>query len=329
MKRVSKIIIACFSVIMALSIVSCDNEPVDPVLDESREVGKPIVIVKSEGEEEIIREDVVAKINSKGEFTLALNHLKGRDDELKIFTRKFVEGNFPTNANPSTYLNRELKVQYSTVDENRPNYVTGYIKITNINKNARVVTGNYSMTMVPVRVGGPEEGIDPNIKSFTIEGSFENVPYQREEEFYIDAEVNKVPFVSITPQWKEENGSSTISGKGYGQLEQEIFLKFPTEIISAENIEEGKKVYSFNDEGFDAFYISEYGVKYSLDKENNASMLNCELELVSLDSTTIDKDNVTVLVGRYKLKLIADTDQEVTIKYGTFKVEKRSKQAGE
>ncbi|WP_010256022.1 hypothetical protein [Myroides injenensis] len=329
MKRVSKIIIACFSVIMALSYVSCDNEPVDPVLDESREVGKPIVIVKSEGEEEIIREGVVAKINAKGEFTLALNHLKGRNDELKIFIRKFIEGNFPTNANPSTYLNRELKAQYSTVDENRPNYVTGFVKITHINKNARVVTGSYSMTMVPIRVGGPEEGIDPNIKSFTIEGSFENVPYQREEDIYIDAEVNKVPFVSIAPVWKEENGTSTISGKGYGQLDQEIFLQIPTEIISAEKIEEGKKVYSFKEEGFDAYYISEYGVKYSLDKENNSSMLNSEFELVSLDSTALGKDNVATLVGRYKLKLIADTDQEVTIKYGTFKVEKRTKKEGE
>ncbi|MHC5202534.1 hypothetical protein [Myroides sp. LJL119] len=258
-------------------LVSCDNEPVDSYIKDSIEVGKPVVRVNIDEQQQIIREDIYATVNKFGEFKLIIRDLQQRQDSLTLFTRLFQEGLFPGSSNASYYWNQELDIHYSTVDPLRPNMMTGFVTMEYINKKAHVVKGSFDLTMIPLSQDSVGTGTgNPNIQSFKISGSFQDLPYKREEPYYLEADIEQQTFRNNNATMFYSNNNFVIQAKGVEKPEMLIELVLPVEQLK------NGETYDFSQTGFDASYISENGIEYDLGKQNGNFTPNSRLTIMEI-----------------------------------------------
>ncbi|MTG97986.1 hypothetical protein GJV76_07510 [Myroides sp. BIT-d1] len=324
MNKLNKLTVICLTLFLGIFAISCDNESVDPLLDNNKKVGKPVVYVNTDGVEDFFRENVVAKINAKGEMHFTLDAVKGeKKDVLTIMTKTFKQGNFPTNANRSTYLDRENNQYFSTIDIDRPTYITGFVTIDFINRSARVVSGSFDMRMIPVKPEGEDANVDPSIRSFQVKGTFENVPYEREESEYVDAQIDGAEFRNTNATLEENDTNYIVMGVGRDNVDQVLHFTFPKERAVV------GEVIKMSEEGVDAYYFSEFGIKYTLDKEDEAMLKDAQIEIEEVekfiekvDGTEVER---TVLKGSFDMKLkgVDEEKRVIQVKYGTFKVSKK------
>lgn len=294
-------------------LTSCDNEPVDSYIKDSIEVGKPVVRIFVGETEQIIREDVYATVNKDGEFKFVIRDLQQRQDSLTLFTRIFKEGLFPGSSNQSYYWNQELDMHFSTVDPLRPNMLTGFITMDYINKKSHVVKGSFDLTMIPVVQDSVGSGTgNPNIQSFPISGSFVDLPYKREEPFYLEADIKQETFRNNNASMTLEDQQFHIIAKGVEDPERLIELTLPLQKISLGGI------YNFSEAGFNAKYTSENGVKYDLGKQNGSFTANSKLVIVGFELI----DNRYYLEANFDLELhpVDKGEDPLTISSGRFKL---------
>ncbi|MEC4114538.1 hypothetical protein [Myroides pelagicus] len=320
MRRIIKTSIAFVALVsVGMTVVSCNNESVDPLLEDGKEVGKALVYTNTDGTEQIFRENVVAKISANGEMDIPINGIKGeKNDVLNLHTRIFQEGNFPGNANKSTYFDRENNQYFSTVDPDRPTYITGFMKVEFINRKARVVSGSYDLRMIPVKVEG--EDTDPSIRSFQVKGTFENVPYERAEATYVDAEIDGATYRNTVAQLAKTETTYVVNSMEKNNEEQRLTFSFPIEKAVA------GQVIKMDEDGVDAFYSSGFGIKYILDKEDEELLSKTYIKIESVD-TIVEQVNGTpvekvTIKGQFYMKLKGEAESKriIEVKYGVFKV---------
>lgn len=303
MKKGLKYIVAGCLFITGLGFVSCDNEKVDPLLEGNTMVGRPIVNLNIAGENYMERDKIVATVDKNREFTLRVDNLgETGEDYLIVNIKKFIEGNFPTNVNESTYYSKKDDTEYTTKDILRPNWVTGIISMSYINKNARVVNGGIDIkSMIPLKSD------NPNLKPFPITGDFSNIPYSRLEKTYFDAFVSDEPMQNSKEKIAIEDNSLIISGTDEVGKTQSLFITFAKGLVLKSNTK-------YEQDTFKAVYTSPEGVKYvSLEENRKDSYLIVE-NVENAENTTQDLKKPLKLKGTFDLVLFKEDDNNVSIK---------------
>lgn len=309
MKKIYKVLVASCFLLAGLSFVSCDNESIDPTLENGTMVGKQVVTLNLQGESYLEREHIVATINKNRELVFTISNLgETGEDSLVINLKKFVIGNFPTNVNESKYYSKSEDAWYTTKDTDRPNWVTGFISMDNINKQARVFSGSIDIkNMMPTTTD------NPNLKSFPISGNFEDIVYTRLEATYFDAIVNGEPMQNSKEEKLrvDEDGKLLLTGTDEVGKTQSLLISIPVE----QKLEANTK---YELDVFAASYTSPEGVRYvsTSEKRKDSYMLIDEV-------TYNDKDEIKTLKGRFDLVLSREGENEGTVKItdGEFSLE--------
>lgn len=312
MKKTYKVFVASCLLLAGLGFVSCDNEGVDPVLETGKMVGKQLVTLNMRGESYLEREKIVATVDKNRELLFTISNLgETGEDYLIINTKRFVTGNLPTNVNESRYYSKEEDAWYSTKDTARANWVTGFIKIDNINKNARVFSGSIDISnMMPMTTD------NPNLKPFSISGNFEDVVYTRLEPTYFDALINGEPMQNTKENMEVKDGRLLLSGTDESGKVESLVISVPENKILQANTKYELDV-------FTATYTSPEGVVYisTSEKRKDSYMV---IEEVSYN----DKNEIQTLKGRFDLVLSTEGENELTVKIEdgefSFKKEKPS-----
>ncbi|SHM63721.1 hypothetical protein [Myroides odoratimimus] len=315
MKKTFRILAISLFSITAMTVASCDNESYDSIIEGEQGVGKPIMTIHNQGETILMREGIVAELDKNGRLEIKVK-LTGSEnyenDELILRTLKFQSGNFPTNVNESNYYSWENKLLYTTKDTLRPNIVTGIMSICNINRKARVLSGDFDIKRMM-----PSIQDDPNLKSFPISGNFVDIPFVRKEATYLEAFADNEPFTNPEESVEVKAGRAYVSSIDGVEKTQKIVLDFPynNDIVVSNDPKDFKKLGWFNVE-----YTSPYGVKYtSKDVAESEGFLR-------FDYAEKDKDdpNKFLLKGRFEATLVGveeeDQDKRVKITYGDFSV---------
>lgn len=302
--------------LLIIGIQSCENEPVDAYLKDSDLVGKTVVRLLIEDSQEIFRENIYATVNKKGEFKLVMRDLMQRQDSLQLFTRLFQVGTFPGGSNPSIYWNQLTNMYYSTVDSQRPGYVTGFIKMEYINKKAQVVNGDFDLLMIPMqdKQDTTNVSLDPNISSFKVSGSFTDLPYQREEAYYLEAEINQEVFRNNIATLTQNDNAFIAKAVGVEDPEKSIIITLPRQ-----GIEQGK-TYDFSQAGFSAIYTSENGIEYDLGKSNGSFSGTSRITIVTLQDSS--QAQGVLLETRFNLEMhpLGQGQDPLIVEFGSFRL---------
>ena len=280
-----------FSALMFLgmSVTSCDDEPVDSGIT-GEVVGKALLNLNIEGEEQVFRENLVGLVDKEGRFTLEVNGIGDNPrNKFILFTKLFEEGMFPTNINVSTFYDADLETNFSSVDPLRPNLRSGMTTLSFINKKAQVVSGDFEMRLLPE---GEEASV--NAEPIRIKGDFSNIPYRRAEEFYFDAEIlqnnkerfnfrtdevigrNSTHFVELFEGEKpEEEHSIEIEALKSSGVEGKFKFTIPA------NVEVGKR-YAVDNKHFKVSYTSRASVNYEVIPENNLAAKASQIKVLAI-----------------------------------------------
>lgn len=311
MMRIKKYFFRTFAfLVIGASVVACDNEPVDPMIDTGGLVGKPVIEVSKDGEAKLIRSGFTATLNKRSEFTLHMPNLFEDKDQLNIFTLLFVEGSFPGNANASSYYSSEQVQWYSSVNPLRPEFVTGIVDILSINKIARAVKGKFDLRMTPVTTEGESSPSVATALRFI--GDFTDVPYTREEPFYLEAEVASQVFRNTNTIAKLQAGNLQISSVSIDAPEQKLELSVPVDFL-----ETGESI-TLSDDQFQMIYFSEFGVEYKYLGTAQNSDTTSKITVVCQDKEK------GIYSGKFNVSLdsvLEQIENKLSISYGDFRVE--------
>jgi hypothetical protein len=304
MKRVILLSAICLSFLTTTLFTSCDKESSDSNLDNPELVGKPYftmsmkdtIYVKGEGE-------IKAELTSKGQLIISAEGLgKNGLDIFEVELLKLQEGNFPTNVNVAVYLyGDEQGMEVATsLDMERPDLLTGMVKITKVNKVAKVIDGSFDIKMI----ASPLNEIYKD--QFTVKGEFENLPYERVIEdtkgVFVYAVADGVPLKDLIGTATHDSKSNiiTVNASNENYKHQNLILRFPA------NIEAGS--YAFED--FSATYSSIYGVKYISNAEDSA-LEGSYLKIDKIEDETEEGKTFRKFYGKFDFKLREDRGTHV------------------
>lgn len=310
MKKTFKILILSLFTIAGLTVVSCDNEKYDPIIEGEKGVGKPIMTINNQGDNILLRDSIKATVDKDGVLEITV---KGADktgnDILLLRTLKFQTGTYPTNANENNYYSNEHKLWYTTIDPDRPTFITGLVNVKTINRKARVVTGDFNITrMIPTSKD------NPNLKPFAISGSFTDIPFKRKEATYLEAFVNGTALENPSEKGEIKGDRVVITSLDAVEMTQELILDFPnTDIKVSADPKDFKKLGWFN-----VKYTSKYGIKYTSEGVGETE------GFIRFDSYEVDKkdSNKIILKGRFDATLVGvdNPEDKVKITFGDFSV---------
>lgn len=309
MKKTLKILTLGLFAITGLTVVSCDNEKYDPIIEGEKGVGKPILTINNQGDHILLRDSLVATVDKDGMVELMVAGAdKKRKDVLILRTLKFQKGTFPTNANESNYFSVEHKTWYTTKDKDRPNVITGLVNISTINRKARVLTGDFDITrMMPV---GKD---NPNLKPFAISGSFSDIPFKRKEATYLEAFVDGEALENPKEKAEVKANRIVITSLDGIEMTQELILDFP----SNETLVEMSDPKEFKELGwFKVSYTSKYGIKYTSEGVAESE------GFMRFDEVKYKDGKLVSLKGRFDATLVRvdKPEEKVKITYGDFSV---------
>lgn len=309
MKKTFKILTLSLFTIAGLTVVSCDNEKYDPIIEGEKGVGKPIMNINNQGDNILLRENIKATVDKDGVLEITV---KGADktgnDILLLRTLKFETGTYPTNANKNEYYSAEHQLEYSTIDPDRPNIITGLVNIKTINRKARVLTGDFNITrMMPVNKD------NPNLKPFAISGDFTDIPFRRKEATYLEAFVNGVALENPQEKAEIKDERIVITSLDGIEMTQELILDFPSNetLVEMSDPKEFKKLGWFN-----VKYTSKYGIKYTSEGVAESE------GFLRFDEVKYKDGKLVSLKGRFDATLVQvdKPEEKVKITYGDFSV---------
>ena len=332
MKKYYQTFLVSMLVIVSSIVISCDNEPVDGGIT-GENVGKALLTLNIEGEEQIFRDGLVGKLDKEGRFTLEVESVgKNEKNKLTLFTKLFQEGLFPTNINVCSFYDADLTTTFSSVDPLRPLLRTGQIEITFINKKARVISGSFEVRFLP-----EGEDVSVNAEPIRMRGTFTNIPYERVEEFYLDAEIvqnagkERIPF--RTDEIVGINTSHFVQlFEGEEAVEEQIVkisaeknegVDGSFEFVIPSTVEVGKS-YVVDNKHIVVSYTSRASVNYQVLPENSNGGVNNRITVTSI--TYKEAEEGVKLVKEMTLRFdfvlteikegMADFDRTVRIEYG-------------
>lgn len=309
MKKTLKILTLSLFAIGALTVVSCDNEKYDPIIEGEMGVGKPVMTINNQGDNILLRENIVATVDKEGVLEITV---KGADktgkDILLLRTLKFQTGTFPTNANECNYYSDEHKLAYTTIDKDRPTFITGLVNIKTINRKARVLTGDFNITRMM-----PTSKDNPNLKPFAISGNFTDIPFKRKEVTYLEAFANGEALENPAERAEIKGDTIFITSLDGVEMTQELILDFPSneQLVEMSDPKEFKKLGWFN-----VKYTSKYGVKYTSEGVAESE------GFLRFDKVEYKDGKLVSLKGRFDatLKRVDNPEEKVKITFGDFSV---------
>jgi len=309
MKKTFKILTLSLFTIAGLTVVSCDNEKYDPIIEGEKGVGKPIMNINNQGENILLRENIKATVDKDGVLEITV---KGADktgnDILLLRTLKFQTGTYPTNANKNEYFSVEHQLKYSTIDPDRPNVITGLVNIKTINRKARVVTGDFNINRMI-----PENNDDPNLKAFAISGDFTDIPFKRKEATYLEAFANGIALENPSEKGEIKEGRVVITSLDGVEMTQELILDFPSneKLVEMSDPKEFKKLGWFN-----VKYTSKYGIKYTSEGVEESE------GFLRFDEVEYKEGKLVSLKGRFDATLVQvdNPKEKVKITFGDFSI---------
>lgn len=318
MKKTLRIIAFSLFSITGLTVVSCDNESYDPIIEGEKGVGKSIVTVNNQGDMIMLREGVVASKDREGRVTIKIVGAdKSGKDILTLNTFKLQKGTFPTNAtaNECFYKSVEHNLLYTTIDKDRPNMISGTFAISEINRKARVLSGSFDIKRMM-----PTNNDNPNLKPFAISGSFKDIAIVRSYDTYLEAFADNEEMENLRETVKIEGNRIIITGLDNVEKTQELILDLPKEGLAVT----GNDPKDFKKLGwFKVAYTSKYGVKYTSEGmgENDGVLRIDVAELVK--DTKTNKSEYWVK-GRFEANLVGadkeNKDKKVKITFGEFSI---------
>jgi hypothetical protein len=309
MKKTFKILTLSLFAIAGLTVVSCDNEKYDPIIEGEKGVGKPIMNINNQGDNILLRENIKATVDKDGVLEITV---KGADqtgnDILLLRTLKFETGTYPTNANKNEYYSAEHQLKYSTIDPDRPNIITGLVNIKTINRKARVVTGDFNINRMI-----PDNKDNPNLKPFAISGDFTDIPFKRKEATYLEAFVNGAALENPREKGEIKEGRVVITSLDGIEMTQELILDFPSDekLVEMSDPKEFKKLGWFK-----VLYTSKYGIKYTSEGVEESE------GFLRFDEVKYENGKLVSLKGRFDATLVQvdKPEEKVKITYGDFSV---------
>ncbi|WP_121967101.1 DUF6252 family protein [Myroides sp. N17-2] len=313
MKKTLRILAFSLFSIAGLTVVSCDNESYDPIIEGEKGVGKPVVTVNNQGDMIMLREGVVASKDRDGKITIEIVGAdKSGKDVLTLNTFKLQRGTFPTNAtaNECNYYSVENKLLYTTIDKDRPNVISGMLTISEINRKARVLSGNFDIKRMM-----PTNNDNPNLKAFAISGSFKDINIVRSYATYLEAFADNEEMENLRETARIEGNRIIITSLDHVEKTQELILDLPSEglVVTGSDPKEFKKLGWFK-----VAYTSKYGVKYTSDEvaESEGSL--------RIDEADYKDGKLISLKGRFEANLIGvgeeNKDKKVKITFGEFSI---------
>lgn len=280
--------------------ISCEEEGINEALLDPTKVGESIFRVKF-NDTLVIRKNVEGIISPTGEFSMDIDLRKFYEEEddvvieyqetLNISTLSFEKGTFPAVNNIATYANPHLDMIGLTVNSNNPDYSTGWIKISKINKVAKVIEGSFKFTIYPM----PDENLNFP-PSFEMEGDFVNLRYDRAVEEYFDALVGDKDFKANTQSVSINKGKTEVTAVNAVTKEKLVF-RFDQELPKG----------SYATPVFEAEYHSPNGVVYFSEESLGGNL-------------RIAVNNSQFVEGGFSFKLKSDSGKQVEINDGEFRL---------
>ncbi|MCC9041345.1 hypothetical protein LNQ81_01175 [Myroides sp. M-43] len=311
MKKTFKILAFSLFAITGFTVVSCDNEGYDPIIEGELGVGKPTMTINNQGDVILLREGIVATLDKDGILEIKVAGAdKSGQDSLILRALKFQTGTFPTNANKCEYYSWENKLRYTTIDKDRPTFITGLLKINTINRKARVLSGDFNITRMI-----PENQDNPNLKAFAISGDFKDIRFVRKEATYLEAFVNEEPLENPKEKAEIKGNNIVITSIDGVEMTQELIIELPNNDV----LEASSDPKEFKNLGwFNVLYTSKYGVKYTSEGMDDKD------GLLRIDAVEYKNNKIVSLKGRFEAMLRgADEGKEeerVKITFGDFSV---------
>lgn len=269
-------------------LTSCDEESIEEVLLNPELVGESIVRVQA-NDTLIIRKNIVGFVNQEGKFTFKVTLDGG--DFLVINTELFEKGVYPANINVASYFYADLQDNGYSINMKRPEFLTGLIKIEAINKVAHVLDGNFKFKIYP-----PEENA-LNLRPFTIEGSFENLRYERAEQEYFEAVLDGEKFKNDTQRARLDDDVIEVTALN-SMTEENLVLTFSKDL----------EVGTYGGQSFKGVYQSTAGVIYTTHAD------------LGPNSLQIKSNNGNKIQANFSLKLRSAAGNVIEIKQGDFKL---------
>ncbi|MGQ8867397.1 hypothetical protein [Myroides sp. TSA_177.3] len=255
------------------------------------------------------KEKFNAYVDENGEFQFYIDDLmQGHFFDMKIL--KFQVGNFPTNINTLDYtysIGDNGFEFFNSTDLANPKRNNGIIKITNIDRNDMLVSGNFSSLLLP-------SPLNQYLKeSFRITGKFENIPYERigtNEAGYIFTNINGEDIKDMDVFSKFEgdilNGKIVMNARSKSMRKRMLKISFDKTLPIGN--------YDYSKVGVE--YTSENGVVYVSD-EKDAALAGSYFKIDKIENLTID--NKKTYAGKFTFKLKSKEGQVITLNFGDYK----------
>ncbi len=294
--------------IMALvgaSFTGCDSK--DDSIDDPNLPGNAYFKVNMLDTTFVKTENIEAYLKSDGTFELKVEGLP--DSGLLGFElMRFQEGTFPTNVNPMYYFPSGSDEFFISQDMNDPKRNNGFIKITKIDKQNKLISGNFNTRLLASPLN--------SLMNFPlkVDGEFKNIQYTRVAKdasgtffyAYIDGTEVKDFEGKSNSAGDISNGQIVIQAESKYMRKRYLTFSFPKDA--------GVGRYEYNN--LDVTYSSTEGIIYKSDVED-ASLHGSYLEITAIDNTPVA--NVKMFSGVFYYKVKNKDGKIIEIQEGDFK----------
>ncbi|MDM1045403.1 hypothetical protein HX004_11315 [Myroides sp. 1354] len=255
------------------------------------------------------KDEFKARLNENGEFHLYIDDLmNGQIFDMKIL--KFQLGNFPTNLNTIDY---SYKIEdtsfefFNSTDLANPKRNNGIIKITKIDRNEMLVSGNFSSLLLPSPVNQYMK------QSFTITGKFENIPYERVGKgasgfVYTNINGEDIRDMDVFSNFTGDviNNQIVINAKSKSMRKRAITISFDKNL----------PIGSYDYAKVKVQYTSENGVVY-VSNEKDADLVGSFFRIDKIENWFAT--NSKTYSGKFTFKLKSKEGDVITLNFGDYK----------
>ncbi|MCP1995745.1 hypothetical protein [Flavobacterium sp. HSC-61S13] len=261
MKKTYLFHILFLAIIAVTGFSSCSEENIESTLLDQELVGESIVRLNYQ-DSLVIRKNVIASVDEKGKFSFAI---EGKDkDVLSLQALRFETGVFPANINIAAYYFSAYGMVGFSVDADRPEYNTGWVRLNNINNVGKVVDGEFKIKIYPP-VSLKDSFPDAIVKPFEVHGEFKNLRFTRQLADFFKTNIDGKDWVYHSRTVTTDPLTAMTVIKTVNTITDETMVfSFSSKLAAG-------ATYTLDD--FSAEYISATGTTYRTDKALQGSAL--------------------------------------------------------